>query len=73
MKNSLFLNDPSAFAKEISEASLATAIFMYGYQETYNLYLNQFNNKEVHKMLEDKYLSIKKSISSLSGHREKKR
>jgi hypothetical protein len=32
MKNSLFLNDPSAFAREISEASLATAIFMYGYQ-----------------------------------------
>lgn len=45
MKNSLFLNDPSAFAKEISEASLATAKFMYGYQETYNIYLNQFNNK----------------------------
>jgi hypothetical protein len=32
MKNSLFLNDPKALAADVSEVSLATARFMYGYQ-----------------------------------------
>jgi hypothetical protein len=40
---------------------------MYGYKETYDLYLNQFNRKEVHDLIENRYLSIKKSHSQLSA------
>jgi hypothetical protein len=66
LKTSFVLHDPKASFAELSEASLMSAIVMYGYQETYELYLSQFQRKEVHQMLENRCFDIKRTHSNVS-------
>lgn len=56
---------------EFSSASLASEVASYGYLETYHLFLNQFKNKELNHLLEEKCYSIKHSKTILDGRKRK--
>lgn len=71
MKSSFIIPAPPQI--EFSSVSLASEILMYGYSETYNLYLKQFKNKDINLMLEQKYLAIKHSKSMFDAGTQPKR
>lgn len=52
---SFVFTDPSLISFSLSAESVSTAIGMCGYQETYNMYLSQFQKQEVNHMLEHRY------------------
>jgi hypothetical protein len=41
----------------------------YGYLETYNLFLNQFKNKKLNSLMEEKCYSIRHSKTILDGRK----
>lgn len=53
---SFVFTDPSEMSFSISEVSATTTtVSMCGYQDTYNVYLNQFQKKEINHMIETRF------------------
>jgi hypothetical protein len=72
MENDLkssFLVAPVVEELEFSSVSLASEVASYGYLETYNLFLNQFKNKKLNALMEEKCYSIRHSKTILDGRK----
>jgi hypothetical protein len=66
---SSFLVAPAIDEVEFSSVSLASEVASYGYLDTYNLFLNQFKNKRLNSLLEEKCYSIKHSKTILDSRK----
>lgn len=52
---------------DFSSISLASEVASYGYLETYNLFLNQFKNRQLNALMNEKCIAIKHSKTILDG------
>lgn len=66
---SSFLVAPPVDDLDFSSVSLASEMVSYGYLETYNLFLNQFKNKKLNSLMEEKCYSIRHSKTILDGRK----
>jgi hypothetical protein len=67
---SSFLVAPAIEEVDLSSVSLASEMVSYGYLDTYTLFLNQFKNKRLNSLLEEKCYSIKHSKTILDGRKK---